>query len=422
MLPPRASATRVTGARSSAAGGLTLLHHTLTLTFGLTLEPNPNPNPNPNSNTTTNTHIPAHPRFRACYHARHDTLTIPGRLVALLDRSGHVIDPPHADLSARRCASGTPLRSAGMVDAPRPLVGGCAREGDASYDASAEVHVPQVLDVSSHVSICLSTCLHCSTSLHLSIVLPIRHLPPQACVEPLEAEHVGCMMPTALNYDSRALQPSARCRYVLRGCTRSSALNYNPEASEDDGSCVARVAGCTLRPEGYAGVDGDTPGYKSLSVGVPRLGVGVVAWPSYGSVLNYNQTATTLEGCVPAIEGCMDSSALNYDPDATIDSNGWCVASAVDSARLCMKVNRAMCQVRGRKARLHAARLGGRLESRSPRDQPRRGRDGAQRERVRAGAPRLHLAHRTQLLAARHPGQRRAVLRAAARLPRRGRA
>ena len=89
------------------------------------------------------------------------------------------------------------------------------------------------------------------------------------------------------------------------------------------------MAGCTLRPEGYAGVAGDTPGYKSLYVGVPREGVGVVAWPSYGSVLNYDPMATTLDGCVPAIEGCMDSAALNYDADATIDSNGWCVATAV---------------------------------------------------------------------------------------------
>ena len=67
---------------------------------------------------------------------------------------------------------------------------------------------------------------------YLSIHLPIYiyHL-PQACVEPIEAEHVGCMMPAALNFDARAVQPSARCRYMLRGCNRSSALNFNPEVS-----------------------------------------------------------------------------------------------------------------------------------------------------------------------------------------------
>ena len=67
---------------------------------------------------------------------------------------------------------------------------------------------------------------------YLSIHLPIYiyHL-PQACVEPIEAEHVGCMMPAALNFDARAVQPSTRCRYMLRGCNRSSALNFNPEVS-----------------------------------------------------------------------------------------------------------------------------------------------------------------------------------------------
>ena len=50
-------------------------------------------------------------------------------------------------------------------------------------------------------------------------------------MEPIEAEHVGCMMPAALNFDARAVQPSTRCRYMLRGCNRSSALNFNPEVS-----------------------------------------------------------------------------------------------------------------------------------------------------------------------------------------------
>ena len=50
-----------------------------------------------------------------------------------------------------------------------------------------------------------------------------------------------------------------------------------------------------------------------------------MAWPSYGSVLNHDPSANTLAGCVLAIEGCMDPTALNYDPDATVDSGDWCV-------------------------------------------------------------------------------------------------
>ena len=84
------------------------------------------------------------------------------------------------------------------------------------------------------------------------------------------------------------------------------------------------VWGCTVADEGYAGVDADTPFYRSRAVGV--TGVGAVAWPAYRSVLNYDPRANVLRGCVVAVEGCMDPSAPNYDPLATADSNDWCVA------------------------------------------------------------------------------------------------
>ena len=131
------------------------------------------------------------------------------------------------------------------------------------------------------------------------------------------------MVRGALNYEEAAVQP-ARCRYKLRGCRSPSALNYNSEASDDDGSCVEPVWGCTVADEGYAGVDADTPFYRSRAVGV--TGVGAVAWPAYRSVLNYDPRANVLRGCVVAVEGCMDPSAPNYDPLATADSNDWCVA------------------------------------------------------------------------------------------------
>ena len=81
--------------------------------------------------------------------------------MALLDRSGATLGPPLAGV--HRCASGTPLRSAGVADVPRPLVGGCAREIDGSYDPSVEVHVPQAcstyLPIHVYLSAFLSSCL-----------------------------------------------------------------------------------------------------------------------------------------------------------------------------------------------------------------------------------------------------------------------
>ena len=74
-----------------------------------------------------------------------------------------------------------------------------------------------------------------------------------------------------------------------------------------------------MAEEGYAGVNADTPFYRSRAVGV--TGVGAVAWPAYRSVLNYDPRANALRGCRVAVEGCMDPSAANYDRHATADSN-----------------------------------------------------------------------------------------------------
>jgi len=118
---------------------------------------------------------------------------------------------------------------------------------------------------------------------------------------------------------------SDTCFYKTNGCISSTALNYNPEATTDDGSCVEPTVGCTLKNAGYDGVAATTPGYKSRYVGKPLPNVGLVTWTEYGSVTNYNSAANVLLGCVVAVEGCMDSSAVNYDPKATVNTGTWCV-------------------------------------------------------------------------------------------------
>lgn len=110
------------------------------------------------------------------------------------------------------------------------------------------------------------------------------------------------------------------------GCTDSAALNYDLGAVADDGSCIPRVVGCTLPAHAgglYAGVDPTTPGFASALVGHPTHGL--VPWPEQRAVLTHDAAANVLGGCVLAIEGCMDSTALNYDPLATVSSNSWCV-------------------------------------------------------------------------------------------------
>merc|ERR1711988_744259 len=55
-----------------------------------------------------------------------------------------------------------------------------------------------------------------------------------------------------------------------------------------------------------------------------------MGWASYSSVLNYASSANVLDdSCIVAIEGCMDSSAINFDPAANVNSRTWCVPPVV---------------------------------------------------------------------------------------------
>ena len=118
---------------------------------------------------------------------------------------------------------------------------------------------------------------------------------PQMCALP--AHYLpGCLFPGAVNYDPLARE-SAFCRYETLGCTDPNALNYNSLATQHD------AAAC-------------------LMYGAPGCTLGV-------GMLNYNASANVLSGCVPAIDGCMDSSAANYDAHATIQLGAICVPRVV---------------------------------------------------------------------------------------------
>jgi hypothetical protein len=169
---------------------------------------------------------------------------------------------------------------------------------DANYDMYAEVHVPG----------------YCAV--------------PAAFME-------GCMLPEAVNYDPAAKQPG-ECHFQTVGCTDSTAVNFNSRATISDGTCVQSRPGCTIHSESYFGVASDTPGYRSGFYGSAATGSGGVAYGKvnetvYGqtSVVNYDSSANVNQGCIVAIEGCMDSSARNYDPHATVNSHSWCVPRVV---------------------------------------------------------------------------------------------
>lgn len=205
--------------------------------------------------------------------------------------------------SVHRCPMGNPAKTLGTFVSKRPLIAGCMIASDASYDISADIHVP---------AYCTAT-----------------------------ADYMkGCMIPAAVNFDPSAKQVSA-CRFKSYGCTDSSAVNYNELATDTDGSCITKKEGCTVMSDTYTSVDGaansGTPNYKSLRHYDSARWINSLPkeeavradtntkWYTSQTVNNYDSTANVNVGCVVAIEGCTDETAANYDANANVNTGTWCV-------------------------------------------------------------------------------------------------
>jgi hypothetical protein len=237
------------------------------------------------------------PNNGSCYQSSTSASLTCGRLIETFDHFGPGVNPPiHVDVTARSCPRGTPGGATGRIHTiKRFLYAGCMLSSDAKYEPAAEVHVPAM----------------CAVPLHW---------------------RQGCLFPGALNYMPGAKE-SGRCYYKTIGCMDSTAINYNSEATDSDGSCIAKVLGCTVGPGQYSGVDPRTPGFESTFHDDPGRtdgGGGRVVLAGnrrYPAMTTYNAAANVMSGCVVAIEGCMDSTAANYDPLATVSTLSWCVPS-----------------------------------------------------------------------------------------------
>ena len=206
-----------------------------------------------------------------------------------------------------RCPTGSPAKSLGYFVSKRMKIAGCMNETDANYDQLAEVHVPDY------------------------------------CATPGDFNK-GCLMPAAVNFDPHAKQ-SGTCHYATVGCRSPTALNYNSLATVADPqnfACIEFVSGCTVNslPDRTLTMSGSTSQYKIVALDTPGVNsgtyasgaaggsglAGIQANPNGPVVTNYNPAATVLDGsCIVAVEGCMDSTARNYDPLATVQTGTWCV-------------------------------------------------------------------------------------------------
>ena len=183
---------------------------------------------------------------------------------------------------------------------------------------------------------------------------------------------MGCTDPAALNFAADAEEDDGSCFYEddVLGCTDTSALNHNPDATYDDGSCLYPnltlddvasewCMGDTLFIA-WSGGNPNTEVYLSLidinaNAAVANLGTvdntGLLPWviavseadipyriylaehPYPPSSWDYGNPFTVSENCAPALPGCTDPLACNFEFDATED-DGSCLFST-DALGIC---------------------------------------------------------------------------------------
>jgi len=127
----------------------------------------------------------------------------------------------------------------------------------------------------------------------------------------------GCMDPLALNYVDTA-NTNTQCFYVL-GCTSPAYLEYYTQgfvADTSDNSCLTpAVWGCN---------DATAFNYNSLA-NIDNGGcIPVILGCMQPLAFNYNPQANTSGECIAVVYGCMSSIAINYDSLANID-DGSCI-------------------------------------------------------------------------------------------------
>lgn len=112
---------------------------------------------------------------------------------------------------------------------------GCMAPRATNYDAAAR------RDDGS----CTFVLVGCKNSTAVNYAPDATHGEPSLCLFLDATRKDGCIIPSAINYDSYATVDDGSCRFSTRGCTNPLSLNWAPDADADDGSCVARVSGCT---------------------------------------------------------------------------------------------------------------------------------------------------------------------------------
>jgi hypothetical protein len=127
---------------------------------------------------------------------------------------------------------------------------------------------------------------------------------------------------------------------VVAGCTAPDACNFDPDATQDDGSCLfvglpcddgdpttidvvteecacePIIVGCTAPEACNFNPQANLGDFSCLFIGQPCDDFDPM------TILDVTTADCICQGQIVNILGCMDETACNYDPSATIDSGG----------------------------------------------------------------------------------------------------
>ena len=159
-----------------------------------------------------------------------------------------------------------------------------------------------------------------------------------SCIYPI----YGCTDPTAFNYDASANTDNGGCIPIIYGCTDISAYNYNSSANTDDNSCQYCDLSTSLII--YENSQNNCDGLILANTTSSNSPISYI-WNNGITINNitnlcagtYTVIITDAVGCLidttiiigsPAIYGCTDPTADNYDASATVD-DGSCTYSSV---------------------------------------------------------------------------------------------
>ena len=145
-------------------------------------------------------------------------------------------------------------------------------------------------------------------------------------------------------YDQGITTQSDCCEVVgVPGCIDADACNYNSDANTDDGSCTyeySETCYCDTDEDGFynytelsnSACEGEHICAEGCYI---SEGGGIPSGEIYGctdpDANNYDDNATEpcADCCIYPIEGCMDSGACNYNPDAIVE--GSCIVPQINA-------------------------------------------------------------------------------------------